>query len=155
MVQTYFSWEVQIAVGGGKALDINKIALLDIQPSQFYVSEEKILNIKKWFDPNDLSNFEPIPIKELDGRIIFTDGHTRAWTAFLSGVSHVPLVWDEDELDWEAYRICVDACIERGVCSVADFLGRVLSGADYKIKWNGWCDKMHAELELKRKAAAT
>ena len=155
MVQTDFSWEVQIAVGGGTALDINKIALLDIQPSQFYVSEEKILNIKKWFDPNDLSNFEPIPIKELDGRIIFTDGHTRAWTAFLSGVSHVPLVWDEDELDWEAYRICVDACIERGVCSVADFRGRVLSGADYKIKWNGWCDKMHAELELKRKAAET
>ncbi|MDE7303455.1 MAG: hypothetical protein K2N60_09090 [Oscillospiraceae bacterium] len=136
-------------------MDINKIALLDIQPSQFYVSEEKILNIKKWFDPNDLSNFEPIPIKELDGRIIFTDGHTRAWTAFLSGVSHVPLVWDEDELDWEAYRICVDACIERGVCSVADFRGRVLSGTDYKIKWNGWCDKMHAELESKRKAAAT
>ena len=134
-------------------MDINKIALLDIQPSQFYVSEEKILNIKKWFDSNDLSNFEPIPIKELDGRIIFTDGHTRAWTAFLSGVSHVPLVWDEDELDWEAYRICVDACIERGVCSAADFRGRVLSGADYKVKWNGWCDKMHAELELKRKAA--
>ncbi|MDE6746317.1 MAG: hypothetical protein K2J72_06720, partial [Oscillospiraceae bacterium] len=76
-------------------MDINKIALLDIQPSQFYVSEEKILNIKKWFDPNDLSNFAPIPIKELDGRIIFTDGHTRAWTAVLSGVSHVPLVWDE------------------------------------------------------------
>ena len=155
MVQTDFSGEVQIAVGGGKDLDINKIALLDIQPSQFYVSEEKILNIKKWFDPNDLSNFTPIPIKELDGRIIFTDGHTRAWTAFLSGVSHVPLVWDEDELDWEAYRICVDACIERGVCSVADFRGRVLSGADYKVKWNGWCDKMHAELELKRKAAET
>ena len=135
-------------------MDINKIALLDIQPSQFYVSEEKILNIKKWFDPNNLSNFTPIPIKELDGRIIFTDGHTRAWVAFLHGISHVPLVWDEDEMDWEAYQICVDACIKRGVYSVADFQGRILSGHDYKIKWNGWCDKMHAELEATRRKIA-
>lgn len=133
-------------------MDIHKIALLDIQPSQFYVSEEKIRNIKKWFNPNNLSNFTPIPIKEWNGRIIFTDGHTRAWVAFLSGLSHVPLVWDEDEMDWEAYQICVDACIKRGVCSVADFQGRVLSDHDYKIKWNGWCNKMHTELDKKNAA---
>ncbi len=132
-------------------MDINTIKLLDIQPSQFYVSEDKIQAIKLWFNKDDLSNFAPIPIKELNGRVIFTDGHTRAWVAHSAGMEIVPFIWDEDDLDWEAYQICVDACVERGVCTVADFEGRILSGIAYKEKWNGWCDLLHDALEQKRR----
>ena len=128
-------------------MDISKLTLLDIQPSQFYVSEEKIHEIKLWFDKNDLTNFTPIPIKELNGRIIFTDGHTRAWVAYTVGLKIVPLIWDEDDLDWEAYQMCVDACVERNVHTVADFEGRILSGVDYKEKWDSWCDSLHESLE--------
>lgn len=132
-------------------MDIKKLRLLDIQPSQFYLSEKKIHNIKSWFNKADLSNFEPIPIKELNGRIIFTDGHTRAWVAYTQGLETVPLVWDEDDLDWEAYQMCVDACAERRVYTVADFEGRILSELSYKEKWNGWCDRLHESLEQSRK----
>lgn len=132
-------------------MDISKLKLLDIQPSQFYVSEEKIRAIKLWFDKDDLSNFPPIPIKELNGRIIFTDGHTRAWVAYTAGLEIVPLVWDEDDLDWEAYQMCVDACVERKVYSAADFEGRILSDVDYKENWDGWCDRLHETLEQNRR----
>ena len=54
-------------------MDLKKIKLLDIQPSQFYISEEKFENVKSWFDPKDFSNFEPLPVFEHGGKIFFTD----------------------------------------------------------------------------------
>ncbi len=127
-----------------------KMKLLDIQPSQFYISQEKINRIKEWFQPLNLSNFEPIPIKELNGNIIFTDGHTRAWVAYEAGLTEVPVVLDEDDLDWELYQKCVDACLERGVRTVANLKDRVLLPEDYVIKWDDWCDELqdkHAYLK--------
>ena len=87
-----------------KNIDIHSLTIRDLQPSQFYISNEKIENIKKWFDPKDLSNFESIPIKQLDGEIVITDGHTRLVVALLSGLESVPLIWDEDDLSWNMYR---------------------------------------------------
>lgn len=82
-----------------------EIQILRIQPSQFFISEKKIAQIKKWFQPNDLSNFDPIPVKMLNDKLIFTDGHTRAFVAYSAGMTKIPVVWDLDELDWEAYQI--------------------------------------------------
>lgn len=121
---------------------IRNIKLLDIQPSQFYISQEKINKIKEWFQPKDLSSFEPIPIKKLNGNIIFTDGHTRAWVAYEVGLTEVPVIWDEDDLDWELYQKCVDACLERGVRTIADLKQRIISSEDYVLKWDYWCDEM-------------
>ena len=90
-------------------MEIRDLRIVDIQPSQFYISEEKLEQIRRWFKPGDLSGFEAVPVKELDGQVIFTDGHTRAYAAWLAGLERIPLVWDEDELDWEAYRLCADA----------------------------------------------
>ena len=121
---------------------IRNLKLQDIQPSQFYISQQKIDKMKEWFSSDDLSNFEPIPIKKLKGNIIFTDGHTRAWLAYEAGLTEVPVVWDEDDLDWELYQKCVDACLERGVRTIADLKGRILSPEDYILKWDYWCDEL-------------
>lgn len=121
------------------------MCLLDIQPSQFYLSEEKLKGVMGWFDPTDMSRFEPLPVKMLNGRVIFTDGHTRAYAAYRAGCTNVPLVWDEDELSWDLYQICVDACLEREIRSVADLKDRILSSEEYAEKWNQWCDEMQRE----------
>lgn len=131
-------------------MDIGKLRLVDIQPSQFYISEEKLEQIGRWFKPENLSGFEAVPVKELDGQVIFTDGHTRAYAAWLAGLERIPLVWDADELDWEAYRLCAFASRKRGICSIADLKERVVSGADYERLWNGWCEVLHEILELQR-----
>ena len=34
-----------------------------------------------------------------------TDGHTRAVAAVRAGLKTVPLVWDEDELDWDILMV--------------------------------------------------
>ena len=81
-------------------MELSGLKLSDIHPSQFYISLEKLRQVEKWFRPDDLSHFEPVPVKYLNGRIIFTDGHTRAFAAYRKGLAKIPLVWDEDELDW-------------------------------------------------------
>jgi ParB-like chromosome segregation protein Spo0J len=57
-----------------------------IQPSQLYISSEKLDTVMKNFRRNQPLIVEPIPIKKLDGQIIFVDGHTRAFAAFLLGL---------------------------------------------------------------------
>ena len=131
-------------------MELSGLKLSDIHPSQFYISLEKLRQVEKWFRPDDLSHFEPVPVKYLNGRIIFTDGHTRAFAAYRKGLAKIPLVWDEDELDWEAYQLCADACRKRGIRSVADLEERVISGEDYELLWNNWCEVLHEVLELQR-----
>ncbi|MBQ3488374.1 MAG: GNAT family N-acetyltransferase [Clostridia bacterium] len=127
--------------------DIYKLTLKDLQPSQFYISERKLASVEAWFDPADLSNFEPIPVKELDGVPVITDGHTRAVAALRVGVDRVPLVWDTDELDWRLYRACVTACRRRGILSPADLLTRIISAEEYVEQWDAWCDRLHADID--------
>lgn len=126
--------------------DINELTLNDLQPSQFYISEKKLKDIMDWFSADNLSAFEPIPVKMLDGIPVMTDGHTRAVAALLSGIDRVPLVWDEDELDWDMYRKCVKKCKERGIISPSGLLMCIISEADYQEKWNMWCDHIQAEV---------
>ena len=138
-------------MGENEKKSIENILLTELQPTQFYLSEEKIGNIKKWFNAADLSGFEPLPVKFLNGKFILTDGHSRAWVAFCAGLVKLPLIWESEDLDWKAYGKCVDACVARGVNSISDFAGRILSKEDYKIQWNGWCDDLHAMLRKTEK----
>ena len=96
-------------------MEIDKLTLRDIQPSQFYISESKLGLVESWFDPKDLSSFEAIPVKLLDGIPVMTDGHTRAAAALRAGLVSVPLVWEQDELDWEMYEKCVEECRRRDI----------------------------------------
>ena len=90
-------------------------------------------------------------LKLLDGKPVMTDGHTRAVAALKAGLITVPLLWDEDELDWDMYRSCVTACCERKVFSPVDLLTRIIPETKYQEKWDRWCDVMQAEIERKRK----
>ena len=121
---------------------LSALLLTDIQPSQFYLSRQKLERVQSWFDPNDLSNFTPCPVQLLNRRILFTDGHTRAYAAYKAGLLRIPLVWEQDQLSWNLYQKCVDACLACGVHSVADFDGRILTPEDYEAKWLGWCRTM-------------
>ena len=128
------------------AMAIQELTLKDLQPSQFYISEKKLHDIEVWLNPEDLSGFEPIPVKILDGVSVMTDGHTRAVAALRAGLTTVPLAADEDDLDWEMYRRCVQECRKRDIFSPADLLGRIIPESEYDEKWNQWCDRMQAEV---------
>lgn len=131
-------------------MNLNDLKLKDLQPSQFYISEKKLREVEAWLDPADLSAFAPIPVKLLDGLPVMTDGHTRAVAALRAGLEAVPLCRDEDDLDWDMYRACVKACRERSILSPTALAGRILPEAEYREKWDAWCDEMQAEVARRR-----
>ena len=131
-------------------MHLNELTLRDLQPSQFYISEKKLRAVESWLDAADLSNFEPIPVKLLDGRPVMTDGHTRAVAALRAGLVSVPLVWDEDELPWDMYRACVAACREQAIESPGDLLPRIISEEEYREKWDKWCENVHERIKRNR-----
>jgi len=122
----------------------------EIQPSQLYISSDKLSKVMKDF-PSKPASVEPIPIKKLRDQIIFVDGHTRAFAAFQCGFSKVPVYWEYEELDWEAYEICVEWCKEEGIHTIADLKNRVIPHQEYEKLWYERCAKMQKELEAKRK----
>ena len=127
-------------------MEIHDLTLKDLQPSQFYISEKKLQAVEGWLAADDLTNFEPIPVKLLVGTPVMTDGHTRAVAALRAGLASVPLVWDDDELDWDMYRACVAACRKQAIRSPIDLLSRIIPEDAYREKWDRWCDRLHAEL---------
>ena len=69
-----------------REISLEALTLADIQPSQFYISGEKLRRVLTWFDPANLRNFEPCPVYEFQGKAVFTDGHTRAFAMRPTGV---------------------------------------------------------------------
>jgi hypothetical protein len=127
-----------------------EMAIADLQPSQLYISQRKLSQWQASFDFASCEKIPPVPVKRLDGLMVMTDGHTRTFAAYLAGCETVPVVWDQDDLDWEAYRICVAWCMEESIHSVADLRGRVVSESDYEQLWYARCRLMQAALSEQR-----
>ena len=123
-----------------------------IQPSQLYISSEKLNSIMKILRKSKQKLVEPIPVKKLGNQVVFVDGHTRAFAAFLLGFSEIPVYWEDEELDWDEYEVCVRWCKEEGIHSIADLKNRVVSPKDYQVLWLDRCGNMQKDLEEKRKA---
>jgi hypothetical protein len=123
----------------------------EMQPSQLYISSEKLSEVMKTFDTARRESIEPIPIKKLGDEIVFVDGHTRAYAAFLNGFSEVPVCWEDEEFDWDEYRTCVRWCKEEGIYTIADLRNRVVSQKDYEILWYKRCEEMQQDLAKSRK----
>ena len=122
--------------------------LKDIQPSQLYINSQKLKNLLKWFTPSDYESYDAIPVKNLNGQIIFTDGHTRAYATYILGLKTIKVYWDDDELSWNSYQICVDWCNAEGINSIEDLKDRVIEPSEYEILWLDRCKNMHNQLGL-------
>lgn len=120
------------------------LAIDSLTPSQLYISADKLENVRSWFH-GDIEKMEPVPVRKLAGRLLMTDGHTRAAAAFLSGIKYLPCVWDTDQLDWAAYAADINICAEEGITSVEKLAGRIVSGEDYKRLWHDRCDALYDE----------
>ncbi len=121
---------------------MNDVFLLDLDlltPSQLYVSEDKLARVRAWFD-GTVSSMHPVPVMPLAGRLLLTDGHTRAVAAYLAGLRQIPCVWETDDLDRAAYAADISMCAEDGIPTVAALSARIVSGEDYRRLWIGRCD---------------
>ena len=125
----------------------------DLQPSQLYICSDKLAEVERSMRTQQDSSIDPLPVKRLGPRPVLTDGHTRAFVAFLQGRTYVRVYWETDQLDWEAYEACVQWCLEKGIRSVADLQTRVVTAEQYEELWCKRCHVLHARLATQRKEA--
>ncbi len=135
----------QFAVSRRDPVPADRVFLLPLavlQPSQLWISAGKLRLIGEWFDPSDVRSMDPIPVRRLDGRLMMTDGHTRAVCALQNGFASVPCCWETMELNWDAYRIDLRWCDEQGVRCAADLARRIVPHKDYERLWRRRCMEM-------------
>jgi len=77
--------------------------------------------------------------------LFFTDGHHRAFALWKKGKKKVEVYEDEDDMDWLAYLICVDWCIEENIGSIKDLEDMIVSEEKFQELWIDRCQKMHDE----------
>jgi hypothetical protein len=132
--------------------DIFLMAIRDLQPSQLYINQEKLGHLLMAVKFCKADDVPPIPVKIMEGRWVMTDGHTRAFAAHLLGLQEIPVYFDLDELDWEAYTICVAWCLDKGIHSIEDLQGSVVSFENYQRLWLDRCARMQNALEATRQS---
>lgn len=123
--------------------------LSEIQPSQLYINESKLRAIQEYIHEVGVNNMEPLPIKKIGSNVFFTDGHTRAYALYKEGVKEIKVYWDNDNLDWIAYLICVSWCQESQITSVSHLESRVISDQEYGELWLERCQIMQEYLVKK------
>ncbi|MCP8968590.1 hypothetical protein [Ectobacillus ponti] len=116
-----------------------------LQPSRLYISQGKLDRLKhSAFNPFNYHNHAPLPIQRLGGTIFLTDGHTRAYSYYRSGVQAVRVYWDDDELDMDLYETCLRWCAEEGIRWIGDLDHRVLPHEEYVEAWIHRCERAAA-----------
>ena len=113
------------------------IEVSNIQPSQFYVDEDKLEAIKSFINKEEDIVVQVIPWND---RFISLDGHTRLYLAYLLGFRQVKAVIVEQE-EW-VWQFVIEAQ-KRGIITPKDMT--LLSHEDYEVKWNQFCDNLFAD----------
>ena len=91
--------EVQRAVFRVEFQGIKLINIDSLGISQIYLSSSKIAAITEWFDPQCMDNFHPLRVHDFgNNTYTITDGHTRAYIAYKTGVSALPVCYDNDDM---------------------------------------------------------
>lgn len=113
--------------------------LEDIQPSQFYVDEDKIKAVSRFIGSGE-DIAVPVMLDRSAGRYISLDGHTRMYYAYLHGYKNIKVF--ESETNDFVFRFAEEA-MKRGVHKVSDMV--LLSHGEYEIKWNKFCNDFFTE----------
>ena len=116
------------------------VSIDDPHPSQLYIDAGKLRELLEWFDADD-PQYDPIPLLEIDDTMILSDGHTRAFLAYISGANALEVIEDpdRDELNLELYRECVGWCRDEDITTIADLTGRVVSHETFMERWVARC----------------
>ncbi len=120
-------------------MDYFLMSLDDLFPSQLYLNRDKINALLSQIHPYVLKNIPPISIRRFNDRVVMLDGHTRGYLAHLHKIPQVPVYWETEEYDWEAYAICIKWCEEAGITHVSKLHNRIVENQAYQQLWIGRC----------------
>ncbi|MDD6683408.1 MAG: hypothetical protein PUE61_09705 [Clostridiales bacterium] len=123
--------------------------IMELGLSQIYLNEKKIKAIEKWFNPSDMVRFEPLTVHDYgNGKYTLTDGHSRAYVAYVNGLTAIPIVYDNDEIvageiGQELYRTDIEWCNRFSIYNISHLKQRIISNEDYQRLWIERCDRSY------------
>ena len=117
----------------------------EIQPSQIFISRKRLNRIRELFKTDQQGTLDPIPVKEIDGELVSTDGHSRGLAWYLNGYDEVEVEWEDLEMDWDLYRVFVRWCKEEGITSIPKLESRIISDDEFQRLWIERCQKAEAD----------
>lgn len=115
------------------------LSLEQIQPSQFYVDEDKIAAVGHFLHRKEDIIIQVMPYGE---RYVSLDGHTRLYYASKQGWETVQCVVEPGG-EWAA-KFALEAQ-SRKIFTPKDL--RLVTHAEYETKWNAFCDLFFAQFE--------
>lgn len=128
--------------------EIFEVRLLELRPSQLYVSRCKLRAVDYTICCGGAGILQPLPVWEYQGQWVLTDGHTRALALYLKGYQKIRVYRDPEELETRMYLCCLDWCQQEGVLNIADLTARVLEHREFEQRWIQRCQKMHQALQM-------
>ncbi len=120
------------------------VPILSIQPTQLFINEQKLTDIQNIIREKRFV-MEPIPIKVINGKYCFVDGHTRAYALYQSGIREITVYEELDTLDWHLYEHCIEWCANENITSIADFHERIIPKDTYETIWIARCGQLQKE----------
>ncbi|WP_302372471.1 histone acetyltransferase [Enterococcus asini] len=120
-----------------------KLPLKELQPSQLYLSQDKVQKVTSWYDSSPMTPIFVRKFANCDDWVI-TDGHTRAFVASLKGATTIPVQLDEEDYSdgvIKLYEQCIDWCREESISQINDLATRQLLQKDYQKHWIDRCQK--------------
>ena len=123
--------------------------IMELGLSQIYLNEKKIEAIEKWFNPDDMDIFEPLLVHDYgNGKYTLTDGHSRAYVAYINGLTYIPIVYDNDEIvageiGQKLYRADIEWCNRFSIYNISHLKHRIVSNEDYQRLWIARCERSY------------
>ncbi|MBQ4573958.1 MAG: GNAT family N-acetyltransferase [Clostridia bacterium] len=128
---------------------VRYVPIADLGLSQIYLNDDKLTRIKQWFNPNDITGFQPLPVYDFgNGKLTLTDGHSRAFVAYKTGLCELPVIYDTDEIVTSKtgqmlYKNDIIWCERFDLKSICDLEKRIVSNEEYEIQWIDRCNKAY------------
>ncbi|MCD7732555.1 MAG: hypothetical protein LUH56_03850 [Oscillospiraceae bacterium] len=121
------------------AVVLFKVSLKDIQPSQFYIDEDKLKAVSSFIEkPEDVI----IPLVEYNNRYISADGHTRLALAVSLGFDEIMGFTAESNDIIVAFA---EEAKKRNILSPYGL--KIVSHSEYEVVWNKFCDEFLEEYQ--------
>ena len=131
---------------GASFQGVRWVSPADLAVSQLYLNRAKLESLEKRCGADGAGRWPPLPVHDFgDGRLTLTDGHHRAFIAFRRK-SRVPIVYDTDAIVTGGqgrllYESALLWCRRSRLRSVADLESRIVSDAEYRVLWDGRCER--------------
>lgn len=125
-----------------------RISIDILQPTQLYLSKTKLDAVMDDFQEYGPDALQPLPVRDIGGSLLLTDGHTRAYVLYVNGIRDIWVYRDDEDLNWKEYLICRKWSLENNLHHIKRLGDRICDADYYKQVWIAMCQSMHESVKM-------